>query len=259
MRDEVSKRQIERTVLVFIILVVAGALAASAQDGPRPMQARAAATAIAADLEIENTMLLEDLERYDRVVRKRNLAANRATELLRSLDTAVRGDTGASPEQIDVLLEQLSEAEGERAELMDEAIALIGKIRDRRHRSSLLVEKLNALEGLGAEAAGALSGTWDVVLLPLEQRGVAILLQTGTLVGGTYQLDGGWTGSLQGTLVNRKVFLVRIDSQLGRMMELEGFLSSEGDRIRGTWLNHELAGGEAATGHWSAEKRETEP
>ena len=63
--------------------------------------------------------------------------------------------------------------------------------------------------------------------MPLEQHGLFVLRQAGTLVSGTYELDGGWTGSLQGTLVNRKVFLVRIDSKLGRMMELEGFLSGE--------------------------------
>jgi hypothetical protein len=80
----------------------------------------------------------------------------------------------------------------------------------------------------------------------------------GTLVSGTYELDGGWSGSLQGTLVDRKVFLVRIDSKLGRMMELEGFLAAEGDRVRGTWLNYELAGGEGSTGHWSATKRAAE-
>ena len=57
----------------------------------------------------------------------------------------------------------------------------------------------------------------------------------------------------------RKVFLVRIDSKLGRMMELEGFLSGEETVIRGTWLNYELAGGEGASGHWSARKRDSAP
>jgi hypothetical protein len=95
--------------------------------------------------------------------------------------------------------------------------------------------------------------------MPLEQHGLFVLRQAGTLVSGTYELDGGWTGSLQGTLVNRKVFLVRIDSKLGRMMELEGFLSGEETLVRGTWLNYELAGGEGASGHWSARKRGSEP
>lgn len=251
-------RKIQRTILI-VILAATAMLAAGAQDPPPLQRDGGAATAIATDLEIERTLLLEDMERYDRVVSKREITATRVTELLRSLDTAVRGGTGASPEQIDVMLEQLRGAEGERAELMGEATALIGKIRDRRRRSNLLLAKLNALEGASAEVAGTLTGTWDLVLLPLEQRGVVTLQQNGTLVSGTYELDGGWSGSLQGTLVNRKVFLIRIDSQLGRMMELEGFLAVEGNRIRGSWLNYELAGLEGSTGHWSARKQEPEP
>ena len=105
------------------------------------------------------------------------------------------------------------------------------------------------------ETAEGLTGTWDIVLLPIDQRGTCQLQQSGAVLNGTYQLDGGWTGSLQGTLVNRKVFLVRIDSRLGKSMELEGFLSSDGRQIRGTWLSYELAGNEGSTGQWSAERR----
>jgi len=91
--------------------------------------------------------------------------------------------------------------------------------------------------------------------MPLQQRGTFSLRQSGTLVSGTYELAGGWTGSVQGTLVKRKVFLVRIDSELGKSMELEGFLSIDGSKIKGTWLNYALSGGEGSTGEWSATKR----
>ena len=37
------------------------------------------------------------------------------------------------------------------------------------------------------------------------------------------------------------------------------YLSTDGDRIRGSWLNYELAGGEGATGQWSAQKQKAEP
>ena len=36
-------------------------------------------------------------------------------------------------------------------------------------------------------------------MMPVNQRGVFKLEQTGTLITGTYQLEGNWTGSLQGT------------------------------------------------------------
>ena len=102
------------------------------------------------------------------------------------------------------------------------------------------------------EAAGPLAGEWEVVMLPNERRGVFSLRQSGTLVTGTYRLEGGWTGSLQGTLVNRKVFLVRIDSRLGRTMEFEGRLSEDGSVVRGSWLNYDLSAGGGSEGQWTA-------
>jgi len=242
-------------VLCVALCVAGGVLAqdevAAPDTGP--------AAAVAADVEVERALLAEDLDRYDRLMRKRDLTNSRLAEIYRTLDAAVRSGVGATPEQMDALLEQLGRTEAERDELLMQGIALVEQIRDRRRRVVLLLEQLELLEGRERQEAGVLSGTWDVVLMPLEQRGLFVLRQTGTLVSGTYELDGGWTGSLQGTLVNRKVFLVRIDSKLGRMMELEGFLSGEATLIRGTWLNYELAGGEGANGHWSAEKRGAEP
>jgi len=93
---------------------------------------------------------------------------------------------------------------------------------------------------------------WDIVLLPINQRGKCALSQSGTIVGGTYRLSGGFSGSLRGTLVQNKVFLERIDSKLGKVMELEGRLSVDGTRIRGTWLSYELAEGDGGTGQWTA-------
>jgi hypothetical protein len=136
---------------------------------------------------------------------------------------------------------------------------LVDRIRDRLRRVALLEQQLLELQDREGQAAGALSGVWDLVLLPINQRGSCVLRQVGTLVNGTYRFDGGFTGSLQGTLVNRKVFLVRIDSKLGRSMELEGHLATDGTRITGSWLNYELAGGDGATGQWTAVRRVVEP
>jgi hypothetical protein len=244
--------------LIFGILALFAAVGTVAQE-QIPVPAAGPAAAIAAEIEVERSLLAEDLDRYDRLVRKRDLLASRLAEIYRTLDAAVRSGVGATPEQVDALLEQLGRTEAERNGLLANEITLVEHIRDRRRRIVLLLEQMELLEGREQHEAGALTGTWDVVLMPLEQHGLFVLRQAGTLVSGTYELDGGWTGSLQGTLVNRKVFLVRIDSKLGRMMELEGFLSGEEIVIRGTWLNYELAGGEGASGHWSARKRGSEP
>jgi hypothetical protein len=246
------------TNLIVGILALCAVTGLSAQEPVLTPEGGPVAV-IAAEIEVERTLLAEDLDRYDRLVRKRDLLASQLAEIYRTLDEAVRSGVGASPEQMDALLEQLGRTEAERDKLLTQEITLVEHIRDRRRRIVLLLEQMELLEGREGLQAGALTGTWDVVLMPLEQHGLFVLRQAGTLVSGTYELDGGWTGSLQGTLVNRKVFLVRIDSKLGRMMELEGFLSGEETVIRGTWLNYELAGGEGASGHWSARKRDSEP
>jgi hypothetical protein len=245
--------------MIPILLILIGTPAVLCAQDLIPPGSDASA-AISAQIEVERTLLVEDLNRYDRLAQKRDLATNRVVELHRSLDSAVRAGVAASPEQVDALLEQLAEAEAERAELLHQEQLLVREIRDRRREIALLLEQVDRFEQIEGRRGegGALTGTWDVVLLPVEQRGIFAFRQSGTLVSGTYQLDGGWTGSLQGTLVNRKLFLIRIDSKLGRMMELEGVLATEGDQIRGTWLNYELAGSEGATGHWSATRREEE-
>jgi len=243
-------------VAAALLLFVAAGVVRSQDipvDDPAPL--KGPAVAIAAQIDVERGQLLEDLDRFDRLTRRRTGVTNRATDLHRSLDAAVGTGAAAPAERVDELLTQLADLEAERAEVVTQELRLVETIRDRRQRIALLLEKLESMQGLAPREEGVLSGIWDVVLLPTEQRGVFSLDQSGTLVSGTYRLAGGWTGSLQGTLVNRKVFLVRIDSKLGRVMELEGFLSADEDRVRGTWLNYELAGTEGATGHWSAERR----
>ena len=92
--------------------------------------------------------------------------------------------------------------------------------------------------------------------MPGMTRGVFVLKQTGTIVSGQYQLEGGWKGSLQGTLVDGKIYLQRIDSKLGRSSELEGFLSGDGGAIRGTWRNYTVNDGTVASGAWTASRAE---
>jgi hypothetical protein len=102
----------------------------------------------------------------------------------------------------------------------------------------------------------SLTGSWDVSYLPSGDKGAFTLRQSGTLLAGEYALEGGWRGSLQGTIVNGKVLLHRIDSKLGHSQDLEGTLSPEGRTIRGTWQNFILSGGQPATGNWVAQKKE---
>jgi hypothetical protein len=126
-------------------------------------------------------------------------------------------------------------------------------------RIALLEDQIAQLEARAERRTGPLHGTWSVTLLPTGQRGTFQLDQSGAVVAGTYQLEGGWSGSLQGTIVGRKVRLVRIDSKLGRSMEFEGYVSADGSRIRGTWSSYDVSDGATPSGQWSAVRSESTP
>jgi hypothetical protein len=100
-----------------------------------------------------------------------------------------------------------------------------------------------------------MTGYWDIVFLPGDQRGVFFLDHSAAVLTGEYALEGGFHGSLQGTVIDGKVVLHRIDSRLGRVMDLDGTLSPDGLSIRGTWKRFDLSDGRQASGAWSATRR----
>lgn len=239
----------------WAMMAVVAPLPALGEESVASVSNTGAADAVSATLEVERTLLKEDLVRYDRIVAERAQSAARLADLYQSLDSAIRSASPPPSATLDDLVAQAEKSEQERAEWLGASRALLERIRDRMRRIDLLEDRLASLQVRASEAAGPMSGRWDVVLLPSNQRGTFALSQHGTLVGGTYSLEGGWTGSLQGTLVNRKVFLIRIDSKMGRSMELEGYLSGDGTQVRGTWLSYELSGKTGAAGQWSAVRR----
>jgi hypothetical protein len=215
----------------------------------------AAAEAVQATLEIERTLLREDMDHHERIAAERAKAVVRLNESYAELDAALERNDTLLAKALDEARAKIVRAEAARAELLAEEGALLEKMQDRLRRIRLLEEKLASFQERAHDVGGPLSGRWDVTLLPSGQGGVFALMQSGTLVSGTYQLEGGWSGSLQGTLINRKVHLERIDSKQGRSAEFEGFLSSDGSRIRGTWRSYELAARDPASGQWSAVRR----
>jgi len=239
------------SLLLFSLVV---STSPSPTQPPPAAEDDAAVAAVAATLDTARVLLEEDLLRYGRVAQARGRLSGRLAELYRTLQTAVTAEQESQRANVEQLLTQIRRAEAERGAANVDERALVGRILERRREIELLEAQLAMLAGRRAVNEGPLSGDWKVVLLPVEQRGSFRLRQNGTLISGTYTLSGGQTGSLQGTLVNRKVFLVRIDSKLGRSMELEGFLSSDGLQIRGNWMSYELAESETATGEWSARK-----
>jgi hypothetical protein len=241
---------------IACLLALAVAIPVAAQNGD-PSGDPATVAALESALLIERALTSEDRERFGEWANKRRAVEERLDQLQLALEEAVADEAGPAS-QLEPLIGQLERAEAERSEILSAERVLLDRLRDRLRRIALTEEQLLAATGSEPSPAGALSGRWDLTLMPGEQEGTCTLTQSGTLVSGTYRLSGGFDGSFQGTLIQRKVYLVRIDSRLGRSMELEGFLSSDGKMIRGTWESYELASG-GAEGFWSAKRRTDEP
>ncbi len=243
--------------VLLALLAVAAPLRSADAPAPAPeasggQEPPGAVDAIRAELEIERTLLREDRARNDQLSQERIKSDADLDQAYKDLDAAVRREDVSAPDAIADVTSRLESAEKQRSELLTTERLVVESIRNRMRRIALLEDRLHALQARTAETTGPLSGSWDVVLLPINQRGTFQLTQNGTLVQGSYTLEGGWTGNLRGTFVNRKLFLERIDSRLGRSAEFEGYLSTDGSRIRGTWLNYDLTAEGGSNGQWSA-------
>jgi hypothetical protein len=244
------RRDLRRWATIAMISILVPAT--FAQD---PANEDPAVTALMTSRDIEQTLLDEDREAFRDLISNRRDVSLRWARIHNAIDVAVGSDEPGAASALERLTAQLEKVEGERAELLARERVLVEAIRGRLRRIPLLELRLAELNVRPRAEAGLLSGAWDVVLLPTDQRGTFNLRQTGAIVTGTYRLTGGFSGSLRGTLVQTKLYLERIDSKLGRSMELEARVSTDGQQIRGTWLSYELADGDGSNGQWSATRQ----
>jgi hypothetical protein len=168
-------------------------------------------------------------DRLDReAVRAREVTASSLSALYRDL-LAARSRVEVARQEGDARLQELRRMLGERD-------ALARRVADLKTRLPLQAE--------------VLTGVWDVTWMPAGVQGTFYLDQSGTLVTGQYRLGSYGSGSLQGTFVNGKLFLQRIDAERGRDAEIEGVLDPDGSRIRGTWQGYEMVQGGIPQGQW---------
>jgi hypothetical protein len=232
------------------------AVPSAAQDLKRPEEQLAAIYALKIQLEIEQKQLDDDLQRYAATAPAREDARARVRRLSEELDAMVQGRAEASAEDIETREGEVARAERDLESLATLSRELRGRIKSSHERIALLQDRLGRLRKALPSDNESLTGQWDVTYLPSNDKGVFTLRQSGTLLVGEYVLEGGWRGSLQGTIVNGKVLLHRIDSKLGHSQNLEASLSAEGQTLRGNWTNFILSGGQPSTGNWVAQKRE---
>ena len=126
-----------------------------------------------------------------------------------------------------------------------------------------MVERRRSITALETELqtkkpADAVSGRWSVLLDPGAQRGVFRMTLEGTIVSGEYTLDGGFSGSLRGTLVSDRLRLERVDSSLGFSAIFYGRVARDGSSIAGTWEATTFGSGAIGAGIWRAVREEEE-
>ena len=250
-------------ILLFLFFLILSSYNLSlSQDIPFPESMESAIYALQADYDVEFTLYKKSLDSYRRISIERSAAFEKLRDLYEDLDNLILKESASVLSSFEIKELEITNAEEQRETLVKEGKRARERIAERLHRLSLLDHKIAELRDALPKKEESITGSWDVTLLPGGDKGVITLKQSGTIVTGQYQFEGGWKGSFQGTLINRKVFLQRIDSKLGRVGEFEGFLSSDGKTMRGTWQNYELtASGDSTlskspSGSWAATRRE---
>ena len=241
---------------VASVAVLAGLAASSIASELSQESLDAAIAALRAGIEVERDILKTHQDHYRQAAADRNEASRKLQAALNELDAIAQTDGGLLTEAFADKQREAADAESRRLAASDKCLEILGRIRECEERIGGLEKKVASLRESLPRPRESLTGSWQVNYLPGGNRGVFVLKQTGTIVQGQYQLDGGWKGSLQGTFIDGKLYLQRIDSKLGRSSELEAFLSEEGRLLRGTWRNYNMTDGAAASGSWTASRQD---
>ncbi len=255
-----------RRLLSGLLLATLGALPweagisrAASDDAPTPEEVSAAAYSLKAHLDLEKTQLDRDRAAYAAAEQRRQALRDQISVLYTRIFSVIRESTPplAEGEDLDSLEGELESAQQAEEAVREKLRRLRERIADGRERIALLDAKLAGLRRTLPSEPESLSGVWDVTYLPSGDRGVFSLRQSGTLVAGEYTQEGGWRGSLQGTLIRNKLVLQRIDSQQGHSADLEGVVSTDLRSVKGTWQSRLLSDGNQNNGAWTGKKRET--
>ena len=233
-----------RPVLLAVLFVLATI--------PAPVRASDVDAWLDTQIRLEGELLDRSIASY-RTVR---LDQARLEDRLRSLE-----------DQLDEELFAESPAVAEIERLEDESRQVRALLAERSERASRLrsrvVEHLIRSEALRtlreeapARSADPVSGRWRLRVLPQGQLGLMELELDGTLVRGTYALDGGFHGSLRGTYVRRELRLERVDAEEGFDVIYEGVLDAVAERIQGQWRATLLNRPGPSGGDWIAERVE---
>lgn len=274
-----ARRLLPMPIGLLVIALIGSTPSGGQQRQPQQLvrseDAVVALFSLQTELEVDNKMLRRMEARVEENGKARTEAREKVDRLYAELDelfsryrAAIHGKAeknqqsgeGDTVERLQTQIEakELEVMAAERAEagVSDEGHKLRQDVRSLKERMTLLSAQIDSLHASLPTQRESVTGIWDVTLLPSGDKGVFALFQAGTIVTGQYVIDGPFQGSLDGTLIDRKLLLHRIDSRLGRSMDFSASLSLDGEVVRGTWDNYDLSNGQARTGSWSGKRRQ---
>jgi hypothetical protein len=226
------------------------ALAVAAALSLPLLAADPAGDAARAELARERKRQASDAKTLADVSRRLEGALNQLAAASRSVsDAAGRSDAG--PDEIARREDAVSDAEQEVRSLLERRRLLVDRVVERRRSIAALEADLSI-----RKPPDGLSGRWAVVIDPGEQKGVFRMTLDGTIVSGEYSLEGGYSGSLRGTLVNDRLRVERVDSKLGFSAVFYGRVPRDATTIAGTWESTTFGQGSPGSGRWRAVREE---
>ena len=227
------------------VLVLAGAVGVAALV----TAADAASDSARAELARERRRVTADVRALSETSHRLEGALTQLSSASRAVAEAASRAEGA--DELARREEALSLAEQEVRGLLERRRTIADRIVERRRTIAALEADLS-----GKRTVDALTGRWSILQDPGEQKGVFRMSLEGTIVSGEYTLEGGYSGSLRGTLVNDRLRLERVDSKLGFSTIYYGRVAREGASIAGTWEATTFGGGEPGAGRWRAVRDE---
>jgi len=210
--------------------------------------------ALRRELAAERQMLREDLAAYDRA----REAETGAREALAAALQRISSQAAASgpPQGMAALRTALADAEADLAAAMSRTAGALDSIRERVRRIALLGTVLGSAPP--PVVPDVLSGRWQVRIEPVALTGTFDLRQQGTQITGSYLLENGRAGSLDGTWINGLLHLRRVDSETGFDSIFEALRPRPGELV-GTWRPMVLSSGGPGGGDWMAMRVATPP
>ena len=231
--------------LALTFLVVA--LAPAQETATTRSAATPAMAQIETDLRLERKLLSLDLAAYREARALEVRTRDQLTMVTGRLDQALTG-TSMSLGTLEGVHMELSSARAASQIAADRVEWQIQRIEDRLRRIGFLEGEA----GRPVTPTDPVSGTWRVTVQPRNQAGTWELTLNGTLVAGSYRMDGGAAGSFRGTYTDNRLRLERVDANRGFDSVYLGSVDPATGRLSGSWTAQDLASGQPAQGDWSA-------